>query len=218
MPAQVSTTVTEVMQAVKDEHPLFGKKWHPAGPAMRMLDRYQKSLFQKIADLKQDAVVSTQNILLPLAVFADGAALDPHILIHGGDINFVDSDVEREPLDFVQFAERLARNYLKAAYIRVGTLFLLGRAEDWTDIASIDIRYFPQPAEITAVGQDFDLPGDPLDVLTAKTAHWAAKRLPQTAGVDVMGFAAEWVAAEQRYLDQATGRRRATVGRTREVW
>ena len=217
----MAVTVADVIQSLRDAHPEFGPDWLPDAVFVRFLSRYQQRLLGKIAPIKPDALVAVQTVTLPLADFAAGAPLEPHLLIHGGTVHFQNANRWPEPLQFVGFDRRLERPFPGyGAYVDGATLHLLGTEEDWNEVARIEIRYFPEPAPLAALTDPLTLPKQPLDVCVAACADFAARRAPlsSVSPAERAQFVAEFQEAEERYIDEVTGRRKVTVGQTREDW
>lgn len=208
--------VEQVILNARDEHPAFTRRSTPDAPLLRFLTRLQQRLLSEISHWKKDAVQEVYEVDLPLVEFDDGEELPAHLLVHGGTVYFNHASRDPEELHVVQFADRLRRYRFRwGAYVQVSTLKLLGREQDWSTVDRLEVFYFPEGPELTARDSEFILPGQPLNCLTAAVADFLASR---TEGVDVQEYAARAGASEEAYLDQVTGRRRATVSKVREVW
>lgn len=237
MPAPQAPTVGQVVTGARDKHPLFRKQATGDPLVWRFLTEYQQELLGRLADLQRDAVRESETIELPLADFDAGVLFlqaeeesvdveNPgYLLIHGGDVVFTDSNRPAEELQLLQFANRFDRHrFTWPAYIQGYRLHLVGAAVDWETVASIELHYFPAGATLRGPEQRFSLPGQPLNVLVAAAALFLAERADaelnpkQGRPVDLRMFLGRKAEAEQLYINRVTGRNRARVSTTREVW
>ena len=215
----MSVTVADVIRNARDMAPVFDERWTTNAVLLRGLSRYQQTLLAKIADWKRDALVTTEEIDFPLIEHDEGETIPAHILVHGGSVVFTDTNRDPVDLRLVEYRFRNDRHRFQyAAYIQGTKFYPLGKAEDWTGVLRVDLDYFPQGTALTALASTFTLPDDPLDVLTAFAANLMASRAEKDAPIDRQGFTETLVVAESNYLDQVTGRNRAVVSGTQEVW
>lgn len=213
-------TVADVLLHVRDLHPAFARRQVGDGPVLRFLTRYQQERLARLAQVKKDAVQSTFELEVPAeADFADGDYVPDNHQVHGGDVVFTDTNIPKEPLEIVSFAQRL-EDRRWGAFVHGRSIKLLGLFSDWAGVDHIDIYYFPVGEDLTGRDSEFDLPGQPLTMLVAATGAFLGSRpVPEgSPPVDVVALLAEKQKAEEEWLDQVTGRRYATVGRIREVW
>lgn len=217
----MSVTVADVLLHARDAHPAFNRRATGDGPVLRFLTRYQQDILSRLAQIKKSAVQSTFELEVPAeADFADGDYLPEHILVHGGDVVFTDTNRAKKPLALVTFAQRLEDRAF-GAYVQDRNIKLLGVFSDWADVDHIDVYYFPRGEELTGRTSEFDLPGQPLAMLVAAAVHFLAGRATVTEAdppLDVAGLKHEKYEAEEVWIDQVTGRRYAVVGSVREVW
>jgi hypothetical protein len=209
-------TAKEVITAARDRSPSFAPTGTPDPVLRRFLADYQDQLLGEIAELKADALHEAEEITLPLASFGAGYLIvKPYFRLHGGVV-IRKSDGRPEPLRLVEYVDRLERFEQPAAYDQAGTLILLGQAEDWEPYAKIVLDLFPSTASLATLAAEFVLPGKKArPALVAACAAFLASR---TEGVDPQRFDAVAAAAEEAYLDEVTGRRRAKVSQIRSVW
>lgn len=223
-------TVGDVLLHGRDIHPGFDDQWTGGAPLMRALDRYQRRLVGRLVDWKDDLFKATHTISLPLASFAAGATDVPdYMALIGGDVVFTSASRRREELIIVPYAKRLVQPiHSWGAYAEKleprdsGTnnvLKLMGEASDWTPVSSVELHYIPEVAELSTASSEFSLPGDALDVLAEQAALFLAKRKRGTdPTIDLEQFQRDAQIAEDAYIDHVTGRGRASVGVTKEVW
>lgn len=201
-----------IINGARDAHPALDKKSTPDHVALRWLAKYQQGLLTEIAQWKPDALHVDQEIDLPLVDFDAGEALDEYLVLHGGTITFVDTQRKPEPLVLVDYLLRLDQPPPLAAYVRAGTLFLLGTAEDWTDVSTVTLDLFPAGPDALELTEELLLPGTPRRACEAALATFMATR------AEVANKVPDPAGAVDSYLDEITGRRRAKVGRIREVF
>lgn len=214
-------TVADVLLHARDLHPAFNRQATGDAPLLRFLTRYQQEMLARIADIKRDAVQKVYEVSIPTAAdWEAGESLPDHILIHKGDVVWEDTDLGKEEFEVVAFSQRQEANRNWGGWIQEGRLRLMHEAADWEGIERIDLFYFPLGEDLTGRTSEFDLPGRPLPLLTAAASYFMALRAPAGAAtpIDVGRFGQDKLDAEEKYLDEVTGRRRAVVSRAREVW
>lgn len=200
-----------VIYAARDAHPAFDKQSTPDAVALRRLATLQQGWLAEISRFKRDAVHVAQVIALPLDVFADGVAIDTHLHVHGGSVQFTDSSRRDGDLQLVEYPLRLTTQWAwtPRAYIRARQLFLLDSAELWTDVASVTLDLFPAGPDDLVPTDALVLPGQCQRAGTTALAQFMAGR----AGVQVADDG-----AVNSYLDEVTDRKRAKVSVIREVY
>lgn len=203
-------TAQEAIRAARDEHRTFDDARHTNATLLRFLSRYQQRLLGEIAQLKPDAIAEPYEIDVASYDFELGEGLPAAILIHGGTVHNVNSDIDPETLDIVGYSERLQRRAGPAAYINGSTLFLLGRATDWERYTRIDLSYFPGGGTLTALSDTLDLPKQSLDTCAAALAAFMAGRTTDEK-IDVRKYEFAAAAAEKSYVDVMTERNRVIV-------
>ena len=107
------------------------------------------------------------------------------------------------------------------AYLQGNQIFFIGFAPDWQLVQSIDIRYVPVPAPLTALTDTFTLPDDSYQTLVARGAQFCAERLVGQAdfkGVDLNYYSAQADRSEQIWIDQIGTMNRIKTQSIREVW
>lgn len=150
--------------------------------------------------------------------YHQGIQLPEFYKILGGNANYDTSaragDALGVEFKIVDYAQRTTPPHFPSGYILTGQLFLCGETEDWADYVSIDLRYIPLPANLTALTSAFTLPDMCREALNAgadlTAAEWCAAR---GLKVDLGYFAASKDQAETRFLD-AVSDRSSTVIRT----
>ena len=176
----------------------------------------------QITEIKPDAVLATDTIAFPLADHDAGATVTDHVRPIGGRVNFTDTNLESVPIDIVTYYGQDSRHSFRyGVYVDTPnvTLFPNGPAADWSGVATLEFDYQPHTTQLTGKASNFTLPGDPLDCLVAFAAYFMENRLArlEKRKPDPV-LVAEYASAEELYLDQVTGRRKAQVGPGREVW
>lgn len=208
-----------IITAARDEHPTFGRRGPnatPDGPALRFLARYQQQLLARIADLKPDAVHTAQKVELPLEDPSAGIALEEHIRVHGAAAHYASC---ADPVRIVEYPLRLERFTRPAAYVQAGRLYLLGSPDaEWARVREVEIDLFPRGPDELAMDTPLLLPGQPQATCVAAVAAFLSRRSTAEPPPPAAAFAEITRAAEERYLDEVSGRRRAVVSQTREVW
>lgn len=214
----MSLTVDDVLQHARDAHELLDDRKAPSGPVLRYLTRYQQRLLTEIVQWKRDALVKTFEALLPPSSFFDeGVKVPEYLHVHGGDIVFENEDLEYEELRLVGYDRRNAR-IRWGAYLQGRTLKPLGRSSDWSNVARIDLHYFPRGETLEDGTSEFILPGSALNCLGMGAAVFMARRQTGFPGPDLQGLAAALSDAESGYLDDVTQRRQAVVRTIAETY
>lgn len=216
-------TVAEVTLAAREWHPALHPRSTPDIVVRNYLAEKQDWLLGEIAEIKADAVHASETITLPLADFRAGYTIQtPYFRLHGGTA-VMKQDERRIDLRLVPYVDRLERYSGPAAYDQAGTLFLLGTEDDWTHYDRIELDLFPSaPApgdEITGQDSAFILPGRKAKAaLISMAAVFMALRVDDFPGSTLAEFRRREDEAIAAYLDEVTGRRRATVNVIRGVW
>lgn len=215
-----NVTVQECFDAARDIHPAFNDSAMPNGVLARFLTRYQQRLLTQIAQIKKDAIVDKFDFHVPGFDFELGERLPDHILIHGADVFYENSNIDPVPLTIVGFDQRLNRYIGPTAYVDRPKIFLIGRTDDWTPFLSVTVRYFPKGGTITDLEQELELPGQALDPCATALASFMAGRLEKDAAppINPAELLAEAEHAEARYIDEITGRKQVTVYHPSVEW
>lgn len=203
-----------VLNQSRDVDPAFDKQSTPDAVALRFLARYQQHLLSKIAHFKRDALHTAQTIALPLANFAAGTAINAHLSIHGVSVSFTDANRDPEPVRLVEYPLKLDpyhHHHYPTAYIRARTLFLLGEADDWTDMKTVTIDLFPAGNDAITMTEALLLPGSAQRACVDAVAGFMAARAKVKLNFNPLD-------SEDSYLDEVTERRRAKVGTIREFF
>jgi len=208
----------DVVNVARDEHPAFDRQSTPDIVALRALARYQQELLGRIYNVKPDAVHVAQEVQLPLEDFAAGIALNDCLQVHGASVYYRSPDYRPEPVMFVDYPHRFIRPGGPAAYRRADRIFLLGTPADWQDVARIVIDLFPRGPDTLGPKDELVLPGQALAPCVAALAVVMARRVEPDRRPDLIELRDRLSEAEERYLDQVTGRRRAVVSVIQDVW
>jgi len=208
----------DVVNVARDEHPAFDRQSTPDIVALRALARYQQELLGRIYNVKPDAVHVAQEVQLPLEDFAAGIALNDCLQVHGASVYYRSPDYRPEPVMFVDYPHRFIRPGGPAAYRRADRIFLLGTPADWQDVARIVIDLFPRGPDTLGPKDELVLPGQAMAPCVAALAVAMARRVGPERRPDLVELRDRLAEAEERYLDQVTGRRRAVVSVIQDVW
>jgi len=160
-----------------------------------------------------------------VATFDRGIPLPPHKHLVGGTVRLADtiSTTTQDicPLTLTSYASRYDALGDYTAYVANRQLFLVGDATDWSDVQSIDLRYVPDPASLTALTDYFLLPDHAEPALIAQGAFIAAQRVQGLEGMaapDLALLSAERDRAESAYLSEVASIARGMQQRIQEVW
>lgn len=125
-----------------------------------------------------------------------------------------------EPLWVTSASRRFAPERFPAVYVIGQTLYLTGQSEDWSDIASLELRYVPVAPVFTRLTDLFLLPDSARSALVARAAAFMAIRVQGVAGVtlDPTPLLAEAQAEEATWLRTVMLNTRGRTNRVREVW
>lgn len=166
------------------------------------------------------------DLTTPLTgIIAEGIPLPQFKMLLDGTVYFQTSLVVGEQdtveLTLVDATHRLRAAGRYNAYERNGQLFLIGNADDWGLVQSIDLRYVPEPDNLTALADTFVLPDSAYDALVAQAARFAAERLynaQDTPNVDLDYYNASAAEAEVEWLQELGARFRANTSWVKEIW
>lgn len=208
----------DVVNTARDEHPAFDRQSTPDIVALRALARYQQELLGRIYNVKPDAVHVAQEVQIPLEDFAAGIALNDCLQVHGASVYYRPPDRRQEPVMFVDYPHRFIRPGGPAAYRRADRICLLGTPEEWKDAERIVIDLFPRGPDTLGPKDELVLPGQALAPCVAALAVVMARRVEPDRRPDLIELRDRLAEAEERYLDQVTGRRRAVVSVIQDVW
>lgn len=164
------------------------------------------------------------NLANPLiGTFEQGIPLPPHKALLRGTIYFSTNvnPFDIAPLKIVDVSKRLNAWGMYTAWTDNTNLYLIGQRDDWQTVASIDLRYVPEPQPITQLTDTFVLPDSAYSPLVSAAAWMAAERVynaPDTPEVDVERYRAIKLDSEQIWLNELGSRFRAQVSYVEEVW
>lgn len=164
------------------------------------------------------------DLTMPLAgTFEQGIPLPQHKALLRGTIYFAlnDNPTQSADLNIVDVSHRLYARGPFACWTDNKNLYLIGQGQDWQNVASIDLRYLPEPPNITALTDVFLLPDSAYTPLVEGAAWFAAKRCMNTQdqeNVDIGLYTAAKEKAETVWLNELGTRNRAQVSYIREDW
>lgn len=212
----MALSVSDLVEAARDQHPAFTKQRHGATILFRFLTGWHRRLVKEVVKRNPEILSSEQLISMPLADFDAGEALNAHLLVHGGDVDF--GNGVTTPLTIVAWARRHDPLPLYAGWILEGTLYLAGVAANWTGVSQLKVRYVPHPTAITASSDTLSLPDDAYEAAVAALAGFMAGRSRKEEGVDIGYFTATARDEEEAFLDGISLRGRVRTSRIREVY
>lgn len=214
-------TAQEAIDQAREKHRALTDAQSPTRAALNALNRYVRRLRWELSRINPDRYASTQTISFPLATFDNGAALtDPDAVILGGTITYSNTDQENE-LTIVPWANRLQPGQGPAAYIVDGTMFFVGEEEDWSEVASVILRYHTVPTDAAQESSSVDLPDEALEPCVDYVAKWMANRGPLDTKItprDQQRLTDEHALSERTFLDQIGKQHRRKTFVVREVW
>ena len=212
----------ELITSARDEHPTFNDRRHPDPVLLRALSRYQRELFGKLIRLDSQKAVIYQDTALPLASFDAGIAVPTYKYPSGAEARTSTCTIGRQ-LKIVAWERRT--EYHHAVYLRNGVLYLTGLESYWTDYDTIRFFYVPELAALAidaaAMSAVLSLPDAAEATLVAFLALQMAKRGGAGDGEtapDAKVFGGEWVAAEDRFLDEMGRNTQAVSSVIRDVF
>jgi hypothetical protein len=211
-------TAPEVFEAAREHFPAGDEVHTGAQILYGWLTRYQRRLLAEIAHWSPGAVAEDAEILLAGYDFNAGAGLPPHLRIHAGTVHPFGARSPVE-LDLVGFDQRFGGRSWPQAYVRGDRLYLIGDDPRWQAVERVVVHLFPAGPALTPQAPNLILPGEPTETCALELAVRMAARLQQPDRASDLGQLREHAAlAEQAYIDDVTGRRRARVGYTETVW
>jgi hypothetical protein len=211
--------------AAREEDGSFTPVRHPDGTVRRALARLQRHLIGQIVRVDKRAITATLEVTLPLATFADGAALDDPpgtaldiTAIHTPLDMWVTGETLARPLYTIDWSDRHRITNQRGCWFRSGRIYLTGDADLWSDVARITVTYTPSPQ---AVDEDDDLVL-PITaenaVIKGLAAYMAGRSKPGEISRPKNDFLQDAQAAETLWMDEARRRVGVVVTQTREDW
>ena len=212
---------SDVIRAARDAHPAFSPGRVAPPVAWRALLRIHQALVGQVARTSPDVLTPTVvTASLPLASFSAGIALGASIL-QPLDVTAIDSAGNLSAVELVAYNVRATAIRHPAATMLGTTCFLLGDAPWWSQWASVQVRFIPQPTMALTDATTLALPDDALDVCAAKLAFAMATRLVEN-GQPAVANSAELAAtareAEALFLERVGAYKRPQTLRIREVF
>lgn len=208
----------DVVNTARDEYPTFDRKSTPDAVALRALARYQQELLGRIFDEKPDAVHLAQEVELPLDDYAAGIQIEDCLQVHGASVHYRAPGRRPEDVRIVGYPLRHARIAGPAAYRQADRLFLLGTPADWRHAEKVVIDLFPRGPDTLGPKDPLVLPGQAMPPCAAALAVLMARRTDPEHRPPLAELREQAMEAEELYLNRVTGRRRAIVSVTRDVW
>jgi hypothetical protein len=140
------------------------------------------------------------DLSAPIVATLDvGVTLPSASGISGGRIRYRDGETENLPI--------VARSQREttpgpACYLIANTVYFCGTAEEWADVAQLELEYVPVTPPFTSTADYFLLPDAARPVLVAAAAELLAHRAAElpNAVVDVSDYEAKLAQAEAKYL------------------
>lgn len=217
-------TAGEVILTARDLHAAFEPTRHPNAVCWRFLTRYVRTLTSRILELRPRALTTTVTpVSLPLASFAAGTAIPSDLLLLEVTARPMTrrSDEDRVAVELLPGSQRLAgHTRLPWAWREGPTLFLGGRADQWTAFDRLDLRTVGIPATIVNDAAVLGFPDDALDCCALQLGAFLAKREATNGGsppFNPANFIADAEAAEGTFLSRLTNQKRAEVFTMRRV-
>lgn len=195
-------SVAEVLEGVRD-HPDCSPYNKGDGPLVRFLNRYTRQLAHEIRKYRPDLLALKELVTLASYDFEAGHEISGDFTVpQGGEVRFASADRTPEPLTWVPWTERNTLRYRWGAYLDANVAKLLGREGWWDGVEVVELWLDHEIEPVAARKDDFDLPGDPTDVLVEQAVAWITP-----------ARAAYGLEAERLYVNRVTGRDRAQVYR-----
>lgn len=214
----MSITLAQVITAIRLKHPAFDESRVPSPHLASVLSDFQNTLVGKATQRDKGFCALSTTIALNNTVFASGSPLPANQNVLGGSVLYTDDATNPDELHFTTFERRFDPPEFPAVYIINNTVYLTGRQEDWTDVASITLNYQPIIAALTALNNTFTIPDGAKPCLVAYGAFEAAIRASALgAKVDVGMFNSLYQASENDFLRTLRLKKRAQHNVTRPV-
>lgn len=210
----------EVIEEARDHHPTFDVQTHPNKILLRYLGTWQKhALGQGIIrypDLFDDGPTT---IAIADFDFEAGYPLNQPFNIL--DAEAIGVNDQKYPFILIDPSARHDPRPMFCGWIRSGTLYLDGRAQDWTGITDIVLRWASTPVDLGALDDELVLPDSARYAAVTALAAFMAGRdlsrgdLPAPSKREMREQAAE---ALNGWLESLWLQRSATDSTIREVW
>ncbi len=153
-----------------------------------------------------------------VATFDAAIPLPPVYHVVGGTARFADDSDYTEPLTILSYGTRHEAVSSPAVYVLNEQVYLAGIAEDWTDIASVELLYVPVPLDLTAPTDLLTLPDSARTAMVAAGCAHAANRCAELGvTVNLDRYDAMAMEQEQQYLTSVGARHRGRSSTVREV-
>jgi len=155
-----------------------------------------------------------------MATVEDGVSLPTMTALLPDLCQYWTTDGCAYPLHVTSAAGRFTPQRFPAVYTIGSTLYFCGRSCDWTDVASIEVRYVPLAPSLTALTDLFLLPDHARPVLEAKAAAFMAMRvngMPDVT-IDPSVHAGESERAERQFYQTVVMGKRGRPARMREAF
>lgn len=155
-----------------------------------------------------------------VATIEDGVALPSGAAVLSGEV--WNTEGKRAPLAVLTTGQRSRDDWddedaCHAITVRNSTVYLVGTADAWNNIASLSLEYSPVAPEFTALTDAFLLPDSAKQALVAKGAAKLARRTAETGlKLDVKSYDGEAADAENDFLRQIRIAKRGRVNVMRE--
>lgn len=153
-----------------------------------------------------------------VATVADGLSLPSMHALLGGRVRMTDGDAVQ--LTVVSQDQQDNPPNWPAVYTVGQQVFVIGAAEDWTDVNSLELDYVPVAPPFTALTDTYLLPDSARACVVAGLAAFMAIRvagMPEVS-IDPNAFASYAVGCERQYLTSLLITRQRRIERISEAW
>lgn len=168
----------DIIDAARDFHPGFHQHDFSSAMLLRQLYRIEKSLFEQVVKLDEEALATNKVVAKGLITAAmrteSGVSLPPHYLVLSAKVRYKDRD-ETSQIEFIDYRQTEA--YFPSASI-VGQRLHPFPSEEWDSPAVKDVlvRYVPLPERYTALTDELAIPEAAEEALVQGLAAFMARR------------------------------------------
>lgn len=210
-----------VIDAARDRHVAFSQERAPNGVCLRFLSQRVRELLGKIAEIDEDLLRVELNVVLPLADFAAGIALPANRSVVAVTVEETGVNPRSFDLPIVPASNRNDVNTPLGAVWQIGnTLYLRGKASDWTNYGSIAVATIPVPAALVKLNDTLPVDDTAERALADGLAFDLGARMAGVEGVPPINLdilAASASRSSEAYLDEVRNRTHSRVIQTRDV-
>lgn len=213
-------TASDVVDEVRGLHAAFDEQAVPSTTLRRAINRYHAELYSRMVDVNPHLFTSTETIDFPLSSFDDGYTLpDDFNTPQGGDI-FWDSQDGSRRLNLIPFGNRHHPGCRWPAYILGPKIYFVGEENDWTPVDKVELYYIPEPAELTDLSTQADLPDRAKRVIVERAAIFAAGRSNSVSQEQLQTELAisDWRDSQEQLLNEIDRGSKVETAYVRDVW